>query len=205
MKKYSLVIVDLQHDFYNPKGSLYVKNAENLPYLINTFIRKHKDEIYQVIFTLDWHTPYNESFKHMGGPWPTHCVQYTEGAGIPSWLIENIRVLDIHIEYSKKGFMNDDEYGAFATNYTINRNDDEDDRLKFILNANYPDKENEIETYSDNYVVCGLCGDFCVLETIKNLRKNPNFTVKAATDLIMSIDGGKKFNEYCKDTNLELV
>lgn len=204
--RYTLVIVDMQNDFCNPNGSLYVQGSEVLVDKIVDFITNNKDNIYQVIFTLDWHDTYNTSFKDYGGTWPVHCLQYSEGAAIPNKLIDICRKLDIHTEFSKKGFNGDDEYGAFGTNITnlIWPSDNPNNKC-YILNSSNRSIHNDIKTYSDYYVVCGLCGDYCVMETIKNLRKNTDFMVKAARNLIMSIDGGEKFNKYIEETHLEIL
>ena len=98
-----------------------------------------------------------------------------------------------------------DEYGAFGTCHTIDRNKPDDNRLYYTFNGEYQVRDNEIGTYSDNFYVCGLCGDYCVQETIKNLRKNPHFNVVAIEDLIKSIDNGESFNKYKEETNLKTI
>ena len=67
-----LVVVDFQYDFCNKKGSLYVKGAEKAKEAILN--RINHDEFNQVIFTMDWHNFYDESFEVNGGQWPVHCV-----------------------------------------------------------------------------------------------------------------------------------
>jgi len=34
-----------------------------------------------VCFTRDWHPPDHSSFRENGGPWPSHCVRNSRGAG----------------------------------------------------------------------------------------------------------------------------
>lgn len=206
MEKYNLVLVDMQNDFCNSDGSLYVNGAEYLVSRIINFINTHKDEIDKVIFTLDWHPSNHESFKDNGGIWPSHCVNYSTGAAIPDCLIEVCYKNDIPVKFFRKGWK-EDEYGAFADIKTTNQYMPElkEKWNSWVLRAANPCRENAITVYSTNFVVGGLCGDYCVMETIKNLRKCDDFKVKAATDLIMSIDGGKKFDEYIKETNLEIL
>ena len=58
----------------------------------------------------------------------------------------------------------------------------------------------------DTYVdVCGIAGDYCVLETLKGLNKLfDNITV--LSDYTASIDGGVALNEYIsKHSNIKLV
>lgn len=35
-----------------------------------------------VVYTADWHSKTNGSFKENGGIWPAHCVENTEGAAL---------------------------------------------------------------------------------------------------------------------------
>jgi nicotinamidase-related amidase len=47
-----------------------------------------------------------------------------------------------------------------------------------------------------NVVVCGIAGDYCVLETTKNLVNSGKFNVELFLDGIASIDGGETINKY---------
>ena len=73
----SLVIVDCQYDFID--GSLACSGShEAVAYLIN-FINRHEME---VLYTSDWHSPANRSFKVNGGIWPIHCVAGEKGSAL---------------------------------------------------------------------------------------------------------------------------
>lgn len=195
--KFSLVIVDVQKDFYDSSGALYVNGAEKLPPKIYEFIHKNHDVIGEIIYTLDWHNPDNESFKENGGPWPSHCVKGTWGVN-PAYPIEFVaNKYNIPLRFYKKGQVID-EYGAFPHYY---RNNEENT----MYGENWPDyKENLITTKYEKFIVCGLCGDYCVLETIKNLKKIPGVEVYAATDLILSIDNGAKFWKWVDENTKQL-
>ena len=75
-----LVVVDVQWDFFDPAGALYVGGSEALP----GKIAELADGYDAVIFTLDWHPANHCSFAAKGGIWPSHCVAYTQGAGLPN-------------------------------------------------------------------------------------------------------------------------
>ncbi len=75
MKK-ALIIVDYQFDFANPKGSLYVKDAETLKNYIEKLILEFKKNNDLVIATMDWHPENHNSFNN----WPKHCIQNHPGA-----------------------------------------------------------------------------------------------------------------------------
>ena len=206
MNKFNLVIVDLQYDFYDSCGSMTVPGACDLPEKIGKFIEEHKDEIDRVIFTLDWHYPSHDSFEEYGGQWPTHCVQYTKGASLPTDLIKKIHDLKIVTQFIEKGHFAE-EYGAFEN---IKRRWDKYGLEKsnvFNLSSKFNDSSIAIASVDRklDFVVCGLCGDYCVMETMKNLMKEPNFTVKAYKEGTLSIDGGEKFDKFIEENNIEIV
>lgn len=183
-----LIVVDYQFDFCHPDGSLYVKGAEKL-YDKITQLQK---QCVKTIFTRDWHPKEHCSFKENGGIWPTHCVEGTWGAEIPNSML-NIGEWDI---YSKGQFIKLEEYGAF----------EEYDDLEWYFMEWY----NKItDSIDDNVqiIICGLCGDYCVLETLKNILKAPFIRkdqVYLYLDGILSIDGGEKLNQFIKENNINI-
>lgn len=174
----TLVVVDLQKDFYHPEGSLYVSGAEVLPDRVAAIIPQFD----AVVFTLDWH-PYDHcSFKPQGGIWPVHCVANSEGASLP---LNVIGAATGHRMISfRKGRNRDmEEYAAFNT---------------------LPADIAEIFDGSDSITLCGLCGDYCVGDTIKNLIKY-GYGDKLVVDLDCtgSIDGGTVLNGIIEDNKLK--
>ena len=205
MNKITLIIVDFQKDFSNSIGKLYVKGSAQARKAIIAWIKKHVNEISEVIFTIDWHTANHCSFKKNGGIWPNHCIQYSEGAGIDDKIMHTCIDFNIPIKIFIKG-NNDsiEEYGAFekigvapgVNNY-------------FICTNNY--KGNSYTVIDNlNLVVCGIAGDYCVLNTIKNLQKfkSPDgamFNVKVLMDGIPSIDDGTTLKNYINKEKLEIA
>ena len=59
----TLIVIDFQKDFANPNGTLYVPGAERAEDGICSYIMKHNKEISDVVFTVDWHTFDDLSFK----------------------------------------------------------------------------------------------------------------------------------------------
>ena len=187
MKKV-LVVVDVQKDFYHPDGALYVKGGEVLPERIAKVIPEFDD----VIFTVDWH-PYNHcSFKENGGIWPVHCVQYTEGASLPNEFMPFLKEGKI----IRKGVcFHEEEYGA---------------NPETIANACTCRSDEEYEM-----VFCGIAGDYCVSETIRNViigkvavkfyRFADYYPSKISVylDGVASIDDGTTIREYMKENNIE--
>ena len=200
----TLVIVDFQKDFASRDGSLYVPGAEKAEAAIIDYISKNHNKISDVMFTVDWHSPKHCSFVKNGGQWPAHCVQFTEGAGISGNLMRTCMEYDIYVKVFKKGTVNDcEEYGAFE--YINTRCIGEDD---YVVTVNNVANKNEQFFDTTNIVVCGLAGDYCVQETIKNLLRyngGLELNISALKDGIASIDGGVSFNSFAKEANLTLI
>ncbi|HEV8651784.1 MAG TPA: isochorismatase family protein [Actinomycetes bacterium] len=76
----ALVVVDMQNDFADPKGSLYVRGGERVVPLVNREIERALAAGALVVYTQDWHPAQTPHFQSSGGVWPEHGVQGTWGA-----------------------------------------------------------------------------------------------------------------------------
>ena len=189
----TLIIVDCQNDFIT--GTMSVKGAKTSIEEIKKFIKKHKDEICKILFTIDWH-PYNHmSFKKNGGQWPNHCVQYTPGACIEPKLLKFVQSLNIDYEVSQKGEVAQvEQYGAFA----------DIELLQDELGSKYYFDSIVTADATSDFVVCGIAGDYCVKETIQNMI-NEDIIPKVFCPGIVSIDDGETFNNFIKENKLEKI
>ena len=79
----ALLVVDVQNDFADPSGSLYVKGGEQVVPFINAEIDAAQKAGARIFYTQDWHPPSTPHFQKDGGIWPVHCVQNTWGAEFP--------------------------------------------------------------------------------------------------------------------------
>ena len=77
--KTALVVVNIQNDFC-PDGTLAAAEGDQVVVPTNQLIGHFRRRGALVIYTRDWHPPNHSSFQKKGGPWPTHCVQFTPGA-----------------------------------------------------------------------------------------------------------------------------
>jgi nicotinamidase/pyrazinamidase len=76
----ALIVVDVQNDFADPNGGLYVKDGEAIIDFVNEQIRMVRESGALVVFTQDWHPKSTPHFEKDGGIWPVHCVGGTWGA-----------------------------------------------------------------------------------------------------------------------------
>src|SRR5438093_2075332 len=104
--KTALVIVDLQNDFADRNGSLYVDGGEDVIPVANEERSRARSAGAEVVFTQDWHPPHTPHFEQDGGVWPVHCVQGTWGAAFhPDVVIDGVVL--------RKGIDGRDGYSGF--------------------------------------------------------------------------------------------
>ena len=188
----TLVVVDCQYDFCNPAGTLYVEGAEAAVNHILHFINTHEG-FAEVIFTVDWHQAKDASFISQGGPWPPHCIAFAKGSQIDDRLVQACLDREIPYRVIRKGeVIETEEYGAFQH---IEKLPDGSFRLSTMT--------DEVTCAGHRMVICGVAGDYCVLETLRNLL-NGGLVVDVFARGIVSIDGGRRLNDFVRERNLSL-
>lgn len=185
-EKRLLLLIDCQYDFIN--GSLAVDGALDAMNALAEYLASHGKEYAAIAATLDWHPARHCSFKGISdsGLWPAHCVQHTIGAAIYDPIVRNS---PLEITFFTKGNLPDkDEYSIFANDYNGPR------LAKLISDEGF--------THID---VCGLCGDFCVKESIDGLIK---LGLGKITNILLpytpSIDGGDTLRKFAHDFNIAI-
>jgi nicotinamidase/pyrazinamidase len=155
----ALVIVDFQNDF-TPGGALAVPEGDAIADRINELAASGSFDL--VIATRDWHPPDHGSFEQNGGPWPSHCVQGSEGAELHPALERApiAEVIDKGQDPSTEG------YSGF-----------EGTRLGELL------RERGIDTVT----VVGLATDYCVKNTALDALRE-GFDVKVDLDAVRGVD-----------------
>ncbi len=104
-----LIVVDVQNDFVDPKGNLYVQGAESVVRNINAKIAAAQSKGCLIVYTQDWHPEATPHFAKDGGIWPVHCVG-------DSWGAEFYRELEVvpEAEFVRKGTGGEDGYSGFS-------------------------------------------------------------------------------------------
>ena len=178
MKKL-LLLIDCQNDFID--GSLAVAGAPEAMNELAHYIAQNADEYSAIAATLDWH-PYNHSsFARYcpEGPWPVHCVQPTVGAALFQPIVDATQGREIHF-FTKGNNIATEEYSIFA-------NPENGPALaKFISDGAF-----------EQIDVCGLCGDYCVLNSLKGLVENGfESLINVLLPYTPSIDDGSTLRNY---------
>jgi nicotinamidase/pyrazinamidase len=143
----ALIVVDVQNDFADPKGSLYVPEGEQVIARVNEEVAAAATAGSVIVYTQDWHPPVTPHFQSEGGVWPVHCVQETWGA-------EFHPALEVAGEVVRKGTGREDGYSGFTTRDATS-GEEHPTELASLL------KEHGV----DRVVIAGLATDYCVKET----------------------------------------
>lgn len=169
----ALVIVDMQHDFADPAGSLYVHGGEELVAPIADEIAAAQQAGATVVYTQDWHPEHTPHFQADGGLWPSHCVAGTEGAA----LVPGLPVVGPQL---RKGTGTEDGYSGFSE----------------VDLATGATKGTDLSTILDeagimDVTVVGLAGDWCVKATaIDGVRLGYSVTVPLALTRFVELEPG---------------
>lgn len=185
-----LLIIDPQNDFIT--GSLAVKGAKEKMMKLADYINGDHPSYDYVCVTMDTHPENHSSFRENGGIWPAHCVYDTDGWNLPEYLNEALKNANFVSCYHKGTEVDKEEYSIF---------DNEKDG--FMLRTQIKELARQEDVYVD---VCGIAGDYCVLETIKGLRKFVGDDyINILWDYTASIDGGIKLFDYAKLNEINII
>ena len=165
----ALIVVDMQNDFADPKGSLFVQGAADILPLVNSEARRATEAGAFVVYTQDWHPESTPHFAKDGGPWPVHCVG-------GSWGAEFHPAMSVVGPSVRKGANGEDGYSGFSmrdptTGATIAT------ELEGLLRARGIEKA----------VVVGLATDYCVSATAIDAA-NLGFETEVLRDAMAAVD-----------------
>src|SRR5688572_9387028 len=106
----ALLVVDVQNDFADPSGSLYVTGGEQVVREANAEIARARAGGASVVYSQDWHPSITPHFQKDGGIWPVHCVAGTWGAALhPDLVVAGPSI--------RKGEEGEDAYSAFSVRH----------------------------------------------------------------------------------------
>jgi len=167
----ALVVVDVQNDFADPAGSLYVRGGEQVVERVNEEIALAERGAAHVVCTQDWHPPHTPHFAQDGGVWPVHCVADTWGAELHPALRVPERVAVI-----RKGANGEDGYSGFTMRDPVTGETIPTALEPLLREAGVTD-----------VVVVGLAADYCVKETALDAARL-GFRTTVLTDAVAAVD-----------------
>ena len=145
----ALIVVDVQNDFADPHGSLYVNGGEHVVDDVNREVAGAAEAGATIVYTQDWHPPDTAHFEKDGGVWPVHCVRDTWGAELHPALDVADGAANV-----KKGVGGEDGYSGFTVRDPVT-GDERPTELEGLLR----------DAGVERVVVVGLATDYCVKET----------------------------------------
>ncbi|MFW6174598.1 MAG: nicotinamidase [Chloroflexota bacterium] len=146
-EKTALIVVDMQNDFADPGGNLYVNGGDAIISTINAQIAEAQRAGALVVYTQDWHPESTPHFVKDGGTWPVHCVKNTWGAEFHP----HLKVVG---DVVQKGTGGEDGYSGFSAR-------DPESGTESSTGLEQMLRDRGIESV----VVVGLAADVCVRAT----------------------------------------
>ena len=165
----ALIVVDVQNDFADPNGSLFVKGAADVVRMVNGEVRRAGELGALVVYSQDWHPESTPHFAKDGGIWPVHCVGGTWGADFhPDLTVSGPSV--------RKGVNGEDGYSAFTTKDPT-------------TGATTPTELDGLLRARGirRVVVVGLATDYCVSATALDAARL-GFATEVLQDAIAAVD-----------------
>lgn len=168
----ALIVVDVQNDFADAAGSLYVAGGEQVVERINAAVATARAGGATIVYTQDWHPPDTPHFAKDGGIWPVHGVRDTWGAALHP-------LLQVEGAIVRKGAGGDDGYSGFTVRDS--QGEESDTALPALLG----------EAGVHRVVVAGLATDYCVKETaLDAVRRGFGVTVIVAAIRAVNLEPG---------------
>jgi nicotinamidase/pyrazinamidase len=187
----ALLVVDVQNDFADPAGSLYVRGGEEVVPFVNAQIALALAAGSPVLYTQDWHPPTTPHFAKDGGVWPVHCVQDAWGAAFhPDLRVDEGPIV-------RKGADGRDGYSGFSVR-DPSSGDVEATELETLLR----------DRGVGRVVIAGLATDYCIVETALDARRR-GFAVTVPIEGIRAVDlhpgDGERALERMREAGAALV
>lgn len=167
----ALLVVDVQNDFADVAGNLYVTGGDEAVAAVNDEVASATGAGATVVYTQDWHPQATPHFEKDGGIWPVHCVADTWGAELHPALdvVEGAPIV-------RKGVGGEDGYSGFTVREP----------------ATGVEQPTGLETLLrqcgvQQVVVVGLATDYCVKETALDAIRL-GFPTTVVTGAVRAVD-----------------
>ena len=165
----ALLVVDVQNDFADPAGNLFVQGGDRLVGRVNDEVQRAVAGGALVVYTQDWHPESTPHFAKDGGTWPAHCVAGSWGAELhPGLVVAGHSV--------RKGSNGEDGYSGFTMRDPTS-GAERPTQLEAML------REHGVTRVA----VCGLATDYCVRGTVLDSRRL-GFETTVLTDAVAAVE-----------------
>jgi nicotinamidase/pyrazinamidase len=165
----ALIVVDVQNDFADPRGSLSVKGGMQVAERCSAEAWRASQAGALVVYTQDWHPESTPHFAKDGGIWPVHCVAGTWGA-------EFHPTLEVLGPIVRKGAHGEDGYSGFTMRDPVS-GETIPTELEALLRGRGIER----------VVVSGLATDYCVNATALDARRL-GFATEVLEDAIAGVN-----------------
>ncbi len=149
----ALVVIDVQNDFADPAGTLYVPGGEEVVEVVNLLVERALEAGATIVYTQDWHPADTPHFASGGGPWPAHCVAGSWGAELHPGLVVRGPIV-------RKGVNGEDGYSGFSARDPASGEETSTELDELLRNQGI-----------ERLVVTGLARDVCVAATAADARR----------------------------------
>ncbi len=165
----ALVVVDMQNDFADPAGSLFVQGGDEIISTVNQHIGQAQAAGSFVVYTQDWHPQATPHFDTGGGVWRVHCVAGTWGAA----LCEDLEVVGPVVQ---KGTNGEDGYSGFTMRDPVTEQEQPTELDSMLADRSIAE-----------VVVVGLALDVCVKATALDAVAN-GYGVSVLTEAARAVN-----------------
>ena len=183
------VDIDTQFDFMNPKGALYVPDAEDIIDNIKKLFDYAKEHKIKILSSTDAHTVDDPEFKLF---FP-HCVKDTPGNQKidASTCKDNIVIENIEQDITES-MLDHDQIIIEKQSYDIFGNT----KIDKVI----------IQLYASDYVVFGVATDYCVKLAVLGLLRR-GYKVTLVTDAVKAVtqEGKEKSLNEMKDAGAVFI
>ena len=183
-EKTVFVDIDTQFDFMNPRGNLYVPDAEDIIDNIIKLFDYAKEHKIKILSSVDAHTVDDPEFKLF----PSHCIKGTLGNQKieASTCKDNIFIENVEQDITES-MMDHEQIIVESQTFDI------------FESINTDGIVNKLDAC--NYVVFGVATDYCVKAAVLGLLKR-GYSVSLVTDATKAItkEGEEKSLNEMKDT-----
>jgi len=170
-----LVDIDTQNDFMDPRGSLYIDQADAIADNVRRLISWADRQGVPVVSSVDTHVENDPEFEQF----PPHCIVGTWG---------HQKISGTLVEPNKKISLGDKQMDVSCELDVHRQLVFEKSRFSIFDNPSAAQTLQEIQ--AETFIVCGVATDYCVKAAVEGLLERGK-RVRLVVDAIAGVDKAK--------------